>query len=70
MQASLEYVRQLPGVQFDTRFIAAAGVSNGGFMAVPIASRYSVYTHAMMFHARFAPLPSPPFLLLIGKQPG
>ena len=37
---------------FNTSFIAAAGVSNGGFMAVPIASRYSVYTHAMMFHAR------------------
>ncbi len=64
MQACLEYVRELPGVQFDTRFIAAAGVSNGGFMAVPIASRYSVYTHAMIFHARSRPSRvSPPFVL-------
>ncbi len=49
-QACLEYVRNLPNVVFNTRFIGAAGVSNGGFMATPIASRYSIYTHSMNMH--------------------
>ena len=43
-------MRGLPGVVFNTNFIAAAGVSNGGFMATPIASRYSIYTHSMNMH--------------------
>ena len=43
---------QLPGVVFDYSHIVAAGVSDGGFMSVPIASRYPIYTHAMIFHAR------------------
>ncbi len=47
----MEYVRGLPNVQFDTRFIAAAGVSNGGFMATPLASRYSIYTHSLNLHS-------------------
>ena len=51
VQACLDYVRHLPNVRFDTRFIAAAGVSNGGFMATPLASRYSIYTHSMNMHS-------------------
>ena len=51
MQACLDYVRALPGVVFDYQHIATAGVSNGGYMAVPMASRYSIFTHALLYHA-------------------
>ena len=51
MQACLDYVMQLPGVKVDLKHVATAGVSNGGYMAAPVASRYSIYTHALMFHA-------------------
>ena len=50
-QACLEYVMALPGVHIDKGHVVSAGVSNGGFMAAPVASRYSIYTHAMLFHA-------------------
>ena len=39
-------------MKYDPKHVVAAGVSNGGIMAVPTASRYSVYTHAMLIHAR------------------
>ena len=42
---------KLPGVVVNKNKIVAAGVSNGGYMAAPIASRYTVYTHAMLIHA-------------------
>lgn len=51
----MDYVMQLPGVRVDLKHVAAAGVSNGGLMAAPIASRYGIYTHAMMFHAECGP---------------
>ncbi len=49
-QACLSYVSKLPGVRINTRRVAAAGVSDGGFMASPIASRYTVYTHSINMH--------------------
>ena len=52
VQACIDYVRSLPNVVFKTSAIAAAGVSNGGIMAIPMATRYSVFTHAMLFHSR------------------
>ena len=51
VQACLDYVMKVPGVVVDQRKIVAVGVSNGGYMAAPIASRYTVYTHAMLIHA-------------------
>ena len=42
------------GYRYDHNHVAAAGVSNGGLMAAPIASRYSIYTHAMLYHAMCA----------------
>ena len=51
-QACLDYVRSLPGVRFRTGKIVAAGVSAGGLMSIPVVSRYSVFTHAMLFHSR------------------
>ena len=49
-QACLSYVSKLPGVRINTAKVAAAGVSDGGFMASPIASRYTVYTHSINMH--------------------
>ena len=51
VQACLDYVMHLPGVVVNSKKVVAAGVSNGGYMAAPIASRYTVYTHAMLIHA-------------------
>ena len=50
-QASLEYVMRLPGVRVNRKKVTTAGVSNGGYMAAPVASRYTIYTHAILFHA-------------------
>lgn len=52
-QACLQYVLSLPNVRWDPKYVVAAGVSNGGAIVAPLASRYSIYTHAMIFHARF-----------------
>lgn len=52
-KACMDWVMQLPGVKIDPRYVATAGVSNGGLMAGPVASRYKIFTHAMMFHADF-----------------
>ena len=51
VQACLDYVMRLPGVMVDRKKVTTAGVSNGGYMAAPVASRYSIYTHAMLIHA-------------------
>ena len=50
-QACLEYVMGLPGVRVNRKKVTTAGVSNGGYMAAPVASRYSIYTHALLIHA-------------------
>lgn len=55
-QACLDYVMKLPGVRVDMNKVATSGVSNGGYMAAPVASRYSIYTHVLMFHATCAPI--------------
>ena len=49
-QACLSYVSKLPGVRINSRRVAAAGVSDGGFIASPLASRYTVYTHSINMH--------------------
>ena len=54
-QACLDYVRALPGVRFRTGKIVATGVSAGGLMSIPMASRYKVFTHAMLLHSRCTP---------------
>jgi len=54
-QACLDYVRALPGVRFRTGKIVATGVSAGGLMSIPMASRYTVFTHAMLLHSRCSP---------------
>lgn len=59
LQACVEYVLSLPGVKYDPTHVVAAGVSNGGAIVTPLASRYSIYTHAMMLHARRASSPKP-----------
>lgn len=51
-QACLQYVLGLANVRWDPNYVVAAGVSNGGAIVAPLASRYSIYTHAMIFHAR------------------
>jgi len=55
VQACLDYVMALPGVKVDLTHVVSAGVSNGGYIAAPVASRYSIYTHAMLFHATCVP---------------
>ena len=52
LQACLDYVLGLQDVEYDPKHVVAAGVSNGGIMAAPMASRYPIYTHAMLIHAR------------------
>lgn len=58
-QACLEFVLGLANVMYDPKYVVAAGVSNGGAIVAPLASRYSIYTHAMIFHARQAFYPEP-----------
>ena len=48
-------MRALPGVRFRTSKIVATGVSAGGLMSIPMASRYKVFTHAMLLHSRCSP---------------
>ena len=51
-QACYQYVRGLPGVRIDARYITTAGISMGGAMAAALATTYSAFTTGMVLHSK------------------